>query len=234
MNHKTVEIDYSKKYGKLTPLEEVEVRKNGQKWRMIKCKCDCGREKLINIYTIVSGHSKSCGCSTFKHTAEKASIHRHGLRNTRLYHIWTDMKQRCYNPNHEAYNRYGGSGITVCKEWMENPVQFFKWAQQQGYNESLTVDRIDNCKGYCPENCRLASMKEQARNRKSSIKITFNGVEKPLAEWAEELDIPYYRLFDRINSGWTIEKALTTPLLRSGKRKDGIPRKSTDNFKENQ
>ena len=225
---KTVTIDYSKKYGKLTPISETRRTRGSCTDRMILCRCDCGNEKLVRVYSLVSGATKSCGCTALKHASEKVPLHRHGLRYSRLYHIWVDMKQRCYNPCHAAYKRYGGAGITVCDEWKSDPSKFFEWAKKNGYNEKLTVDRIDNEKGYCPENCRLASMKEQARNRRNTKRFSYNGSEKTLPEWAEETGIPYQILIKRINAGWPLQKAICTPPMMSGKRKDGMSRKKKD------
>ena len=209
---RSVYIDFNMKYGKLTPVEEVCVTKNGEKHRMVRCKCDCGAEKLISVYSLVRGLSTSCGCTTFRHIAAKTRMHSHGLRNTRMYHIWVDMKQRCYNPNHEAYGRYGGAGVEVCDEWRDNPVAFFSWMYDHGYSESMTIDRIDNSKGYCPGNCRLATMKEQSRNRRNSVHVLYRGKDRILAELAEEHGIKSGVVHARLKRGWDVERALSTPV----------------------
>jgi hypothetical protein len=141
----------------------------------------------------------------------------HGGRKTRLYEIWYNMRQRCYNSNIESYKNYGGRGIIVCDEWKNDFVSFRDWALSNGYTESLTLDRIDVNKDYCPENCRWVSQLIQQNNRSNNHYITYNNQNKTLAEWARELNFTYKMLEHRINRGWTIEEAFTIP--KGGRRK---------------
>lgn len=122
------------------------------------------------------------------------------------------MKTRCYNPNYDKYKYYGGKGIKVCDEWLESWYAFEDWAMENGYNDSLTLDRIDPEGNYSPENCRWISMKEQANNRTSNRMIEYNGETKSLQQWADILGIKAHTLSQRLDTGWSVEDAMTTPV----------------------
>jgi hypothetical protein len=124
------------------------------------------------------------------------------------------MRNRCRNPNEKAYKYYGARGIKVCKEW-ETFDNFHKWAIETGYVEGLTIDRIDNNKDYEPNNCRWATKKEQALNRKTNRHIEFRGETKTLCEWSEEYGINRTTFMNRLERGWSIEKALETPVMEN-------------------
>jgi hypothetical protein len=125
----------------------------------------------------------------------------HGLRKTRLYGVWNTMKQRCYNKNCGKYPEYGGRGITVCGEWLNDFKKFYDWAMASGYREGLTIDRIDNDGDYSPENCRFATMKEQNNNRRDNVLITVGGATKTIAQWAAEAAVCYKTLYNRYRRG---------------------------------
>ena len=151
-------IDYTnKRFGKLIAIEYII----GSKW---KCKCDCGNITIVRTCKLTTGHTKSCGC--LRH--EKYNL-THGLRKTRLYRIWANMKTRCYNSKDPHFKRWGGRGISICDEWRNNFKSFYDWAIYNGYKYNLTIDRIDNNGNYEPSNCRWASIKEQNQN-KSNVK----------------------------------------------------------------
>lgn len=137
----------------------------------------------------------------------------HGESYTRLYAIWDNMKARCYNKNSSDYPRYGGRGVFVCDEWIQSYKAFSDWAKENGYAENLTLDRIENNKGYCPSNCRWVDRKVQANNTRNCVFYTYNGEVHTLAEWADIVKIPKTALWNRIKMyGWELEKALTTPV----------------------
>lgn len=141
-------------------------------------------------------------------------MYKHGMKGMPLYNCWVAMKSRCYNPNHKNYKDYGGRGITVCPEWL-NPCNFFAWAESHGYREDLSLDRIDNEKGYSPENCRWVTQKQQLRNTRRNRRISYKGETHCLSEWAELTAISYPTLKARYYAGWTPKQILTIPVSRS-------------------
>ena len=128
--------------------------------------------------------------------------------HSRLQRIYYGIKSRCYNSNYRQFYLYGGKGITMCDEWKNNPNSFYEWALNHGYSDDLTIDRIDNSKGYFAENCRWVSYKTQANNTSRNHFVTFNGKTQTISQWSEKLGIPYHRLKDRLRKGWPIEEAL--------------------------
>jgi hypothetical protein len=136
---------------------------------------------------------------------------RHGMFGTRVYNIWGRMIQRCRNPKDRSYHRYGGRGIEVCPRWLDFKA-FYEDMGDPPPRHSL--ERINNAKGYTPENCRWATSQEQCRNTRRNLHITLNGVTKTAVEWAEELGINSKTLYTRKASGWSDERALTQPIRR--------------------
>ena len=131
------------------------------------CKCDCGKEVVVTAGSLRSGHSKSCGCYMRERSKELVTLRNitHGKSYTRLYNIWSNMKARCCNPNNPDFKRwYGVRGITICDEWKNDFQAFYDWSMSHGYDDSLSIDRIDNDGNYEPDNCRWTTSKEQAHN----------------------------------------------------------------------
>lgn len=180
--------------------------KCGDKSGAWHCRCECGVERDVRGSALIRGMSKSCGCYCVDKAMENHTTHR-GC-GTRLYHVWRGMLQRCYYPKHIDRKWYAGNGITVCEEWQSDYVAFRDWALGNGYRPGLSIDRIDNSRGYSPDNCRWATPKEQACNRSTNLNYTHNGKTQCLKQWAEELNIKYHTLYCRIKNGHEFEDAI--------------------------
>lgn len=191
------------RFGRLSVIGKTRTKSGRVAW---VCKCDCGNETAPMTSELLRGRTQSCGC--LRNEIAGNTFRKHGQHGTRLYRIWSNMIQRCSNPKHDSYSLYGAKGVIVCDEW-KNFAAFSKWAMENGYTDSLSIDRIKNDKGYSPENCRWATPQEQTDNRECSIYLSFNGKRQTLKEWSEETGIPYKNLLWRIRHGWTTEKALT-------------------------
>ena len=191
------------KFNKLLVLKQVRKNKGKTYWL---CKCDCGKETIVEGYKLKTGHIRSCGCLQREINIKRLTTH--NLSKSRLYEIWCAIKNRCLNKNLKTYKNYGGRGITVCQEWLNDFKTFYDWAINNGYSEGLTIDRINNDGNYEPDNCRWASRKTQANNRRTCKTFTYNGVTKNYKQWCEFLKINYKTLYSRISRGWKIENAL--------------------------
>lgn len=169
------------KFGRLTVIERAENGKNGStRWL---CRCECGNEKIIEGGHLRSHKIKSCGCLLTDVLIKRN--YTHGMTNTRLFHIWQGIKNRCYNKNFEHYKHYGERGITICKEWKNDFVKFYDWSMNNSYNDTLTIDRIDVNGDYEPSNCRWVKQAEQSRNRRDTVYITYNGETHTFYEWSK-------------------------------------------------
>lgn len=196
------------RFGRLIVLERAVDRQTigGETKRQWLCRCDCGKLIVASTMNLRKGDTKSCGC--LKDECTKGRMTQHGESGTRLHNIWKAMRKRCRNERNSDYAYYGGRGIHVCTDWDESYEAFRDWAYKNGYEDGLTIDRIDVDRDYEPENCRFVDMKTQCNNRSNSRLITFNGETHTIAEWSEITGIKYHTLYMRIEEyGWTPERA---------------------------
>jgi hypothetical protein len=170
--------------------------------------CDCGQEIVTSGSHVTSGHTKSCGCHKAELIKQLGERKTHGLSKSREMSIWAGMLQRCENPKSKDYPRYGGRGIKVCERWHT----FINFYNDMGASpDGTSIERIDNNKGYNPENCRWATVRQQANNVNTNRIFTHNGESRTIAQWAELTGINYYTLYSRlIKRGWEIDRALST------------------------
>lgn len=206
--------DIGKKYGKLTAVKDLGTFWiSGVKRRKIECICDCGNVHVATISHLKLGQVKSCGClSNGSRVKAIEKCTKHELINHGLYKVWSSIQQRCYNPKHRSYKNYGGRGILMCEQWRENFYSFYQWAVANKWEQGKPIDRINNNGNYEPDNCRFVTIKENNRNKRKNINITFNGVTQCIAAWAADLNVDFKTLKYRLsNNQWSLEEALTTP-----------------------
>lgn len=170
------------------------------------CQCDCGNEKIVLGGNLKNGHTKSCGC-LHRGTITKHGHSRSDALATTEYRSWRMMKTRCMNPNTEYYKDWGGRGITVCERWL-NSFENFLADMGEKPTKKHSIDRVDNAKGYSPENCKWSTSTEQNNNRRDNRFITHNNETLTLAEWAGRTGIKYKTLHMRLKNGWSTEMAL--------------------------
>lgn len=186
------------KFNMLTVLSRAENdRFQRSQWL---CRCDCGQEKVVALFRMTSGHTRSCGCV-------KGKVNfRHGMKGTPTHNTWCAMKQRCENPAHDSYEFYGARGITVCQRWRDSFEAFL--ADMGERPEGMTIDRIDSTGNYEPGNCRWAPEDEQARNRSSTILVEREGRTQCVKDWCDELGLDVDRVYGRIRRGAAPAEAL--------------------------
>lgn len=214
-----------KRFGRYIVLHETDpyVNPKGHKIRRWLCRCDCGKVKKVVQGKLTTGMTLSCGCLGRERRA--SSIKKHGMAHTRLYHIYRSMVSRCYRKNDISYQSYGKRGIIVCDEWLgENGFnQFRSWALTSGYNDALSIDRIDSDCNYCPKNCRWIPLKDQQNNKRSNHLIEIDGVTKTLTQWANDYGIGYTTIQARLKRGWNDKDAVTIPVDKKYSYKRNCP-----------
>lgn len=199
------------RFGRLTVICRANdfVCSSGRKITMWHCLCDCGTEKDIASTSLINRATTSCGCWNYEQMCNKEIKHKkHGERDTVLYQRWCGMKDRCNDPKRLRYN---GRGITVCDEWKNDYMSFAEWSRNNGFREDLTLDRIDNDKGYYPENCRWTDITTQQNNKENNVRISFDGETHTQAEWSRLTGLNRYLIHDRLERGWSVYRTLTTP-----------------------
>lgn len=177
------------------------------------CLCDCGNTVTVIGTRLHNRKTLSCGCIRKEITKQRNldTGKAKGASKTRLYSIYKGIKRRLFNQNDASFSNYGGRGIEICREWLDDYKEFERWALKNGYNENLTIDRIDVNGNYCPENCRWVDRKTQSNNKRNNHFITVNGITKTLSEWSDISGVHYYTIFDRISHGWNERDAIFTP-----------------------
>lgn len=199
-----------KRYGRLTVISFYDVQHGMSRW---KCICDCGNETIAYGRHMISGNTQSCGCLGRERRLQSCT--KHNLSHTRIYQVWADMKDRCYNPNNAAYRWYGGKGVSVCEEW-HDPAKFAKWAMQSGYTDELTIDRIDSSGDYRPDNCRWVTFAENLQAMRLSNAKEY---------WATNLETGEHYEF-RVVQEFAQQHDLNPRVLGSifrGERRSGLP-----------
>ena len=201
------------KIGRWTILLSGSFRKE----EMVPCKCDCGTSRHVRAANLEKRLSKSCGCARKESCTSKLSTH--GLSKTPLYRVWKGMRKRCLNPKEPGFHNYGGRGVSVCNRWNE----FANFDKDMGssYGRGMFIERIDNDGNYEPKNCRWATRKEQNRNKRDTIYLTYRGTTMPLVSWCEKLGVNYWTAHQRYHSGFSSKEILS--LTHLPRRKLQIP-----------
>lgn len=194
-------------FGKFTVLSYAGQSKDSR--ALWTCKCSCGTVKVVTAHHL-KRHTHSCGCLRKEVNSTNSRNTKHGLSKTLAYPVWISMKSRCTNTTLQEYPRYGGRGIKVCDRWLESFENFYEDMGERP-SKAYSIDRIDVNGDYEPSNCRWASRKEQANNRRNTFKIMYNGIEQTGLELSKQFNIPASIIRGRLRWGWTIERALSTP-----------------------
>lgn len=197
----------NQKFNKLLVLRRLP---NQGKKVMWECLCDCGNLTSVTTSNLKSGRTKSCGCLRINQIVSRSTTH--NQRHTNLYEVWKTIKQRCCNPNSQAYKNYGARGISICNEWKIDFNSFYLWSMSNGYRKGLTIDRIDFNGNYEPSNCRWVDRLTQANNTRTNVFIEFNNEIHTIAEWSRIYNIKPTVLYCRLRKGWSLEKSVTEPI----------------------
>ncbi len=206
MGRKKINVVPGSRFGRWTIIAEKS--DSGSK-RMIDCRCDCGTERAVWLHSLRFGASRSCGC--LQREVVRARNTTHGEAHTRTYESWKNMRRRCLDKRNVAYKHYGGRGITVCARW----ARYENFLADMGpMPEKAVIDRIDNDKGYHPQNCRWVSWLQSGRNKRNHRYLTARGETLPLWRWVELSGLTSATIIKRLTRGWTEEDAVTRPSMR--------------------
>jgi hypothetical protein len=204
-----------KKFKRLLVMKMVERTSKVTYW---ECLCECGNITILPMGALRSGHTSSCGC--LRYDANKGKIpsnKRHGISKTPIYYAWANMLKRCTDPKNDQYYNYGARGIKPCEKWMT--CEGFLEDMQESYSKGLTLDRLDNDKGYSKENCKWSTLTEQANNKRNNTIVEFRGETERLIYFLEKYNIKRHQYYSRIKIGWSVEDALTKPIKKSIRNK---------------
>lgn len=208
------------RYGKLTVIRESEpkVRKDRKSVKRVwECKCDCGKTTFVIHELLVGGHTKSCGCMSYRKPKDPNAI---TIKHKRLYKIWCGMRDRCNNPKDQHHTGYYDRGIRVCDEWNKSFTPFLEWALNNGYKDTLTIDRIDVNGNYEPSNCRWATNKEQQYNKQNTVRYNVFGEYLTAPEISMKYNVNLSTFKARVSRyGYSPEAAITTPCRHPGRKK---------------
>ena len=200
------EIESGMKFNRWTAIKKVKNTNKNRRGKMWLFRCDCGTEKEIIAYEVKSGRTKSCGCLQREIARTQHNNRTHGESNTRLYKIWKGMLSRCKGVHHSS-KHYHDRGISICEEWNDY-ITFRNWALQNGYEEHLTIDRINVNGNYEPSNCRWTTLKEQANNRTNNHFLTVNNETHTISEWSTIKNIPRTTIYSKLRHNVPINQIL--------------------------
>lgn len=190
------------KYGHLLVLKGLGNNGKGHYKSLVRC--DCGKEYIVPDTELIYGRRTGC---------KKCNLKTHGMTNTKLFNVWQSMKQRCNDKNCKSYKDYGKKGIEVCNEWLKSFTSFYKWAIENGYEDNLTIDRIDNNGNYEPTNCRWVNQFVQANNKSNNVFVIYEGEKMTIAQLSRKTNKDYELLRRRIKNGWSVEDAIKEPAI---------------------
>lgn len=198
----------NKKFGKLTVIKKVGLSSHNE--MLWECICECGEKTTKTSYSLRNDKNPKCKTCSNKEIGDKNR--KYIIFSKRLHEMFVNMKTRCYNEKSKSYYLYGGRGIKVCKEWINNYSAFQDWALNNGYKDNLTLDRMDNNGDYEPDNCRFVDRRVQANNRKSNLNLIYQNREDTLANWCRKLKLCYSKVQYRLYNGMTL-----TEIVEEGK-----------------
>lgn len=200
------------RYGRLTVIALDHTNKRQKFW---KCVCDCGNEKIVSSGNLRQGNVKSCGCLAKESQIKRGlasgigdKTRKHGGFGTKLYGVWAAMIRRCENRNDRYYSDYGGRGIIVCDEWRSDFAAFRQWANETGYREGLTIERVDVNGDYSPNNCKWIPLTEQNRNKRNSVKVEYKGETHTLGDLIKRFGLKSSTTYSQFHKGLTFEEIL--------------------------
>lgn len=202
-----------KKFGRLTVIKKSK-NKYKDKQIMWICRCDCGEKIEVIGNSLVRGNTKSCGCLRKELAINNISNPHitHRMSQNRIYRIYIAIKQRCYNSKHKEYKNYGERGIVLCEEWLNDFMNFYNWAVDNGYSDTLSIDRKDVNGIYEPDNCKWSNDKEQSNNKRNNRYLTINGETKTISQWADCSEVSHQTIRGRLNRGWEVNEKLLKKL----------------------